>query len=255
MNLCIQEHTKYKTFGVVEMNCDLVLGIDWESNEISFSCCGMNSVIPKLGDTLTLNEFPLENSDSGHSSIQILLVLVEEFFNHNQISLFGMIKFIPDSIEIAVSASGPAFEGSSPVPIPGSLEYIKSKVPEKYHGFINIFVKKESSTLPPHRDQDIKIELEEGKVPPFGPIYSLTPIEKEALHKYLAKNILKGFIQPSTSSTASPILFVKKPNGSLRLCMDYCRLNTITKQNHYPLPLVNELLDAVQGCSLFTKLD
>ena len=171
-NCCIQEHTKYKTCGIVEMNCDLVLGIDWlqqhnpsidwESNEISFSCCSMNSVIPKLGDTLTLNEFPLENSDVGHSSIQILLVLVEEFFNQDWISLFGMIKFIPNSIEIAVSASGPAFEGSSPVPIPGSLEYIKSKVPEKYHAFINIFVEKEASTLPPHWDQDIKIELEEG---------------------------------------------------------------------------------------------
>ena len=66
----------------------------------------MNSVIPKLGDTLTLNEFPLENSNAVHSSIQISLVLVEEFFNQDQISLFGMIKFIPDSIEIAVSAEG-----------------------------------------------------------------------------------------------------------------------------------------------------
>ena len=104
-NCCIQEHTKYKTCGIVEMNCDLVLSIDWlqqhnpsidwESNGISFSCCSTNSVIPKSGDTLTLNEFPLENPNVGHSSIQISLVSVEEFFNQDQISLFGMINCSP----------------------------------------------------------------------------------------------------------------------------------------------------------------
>jgi len=97
--------------------------------------------------------------------------------------------------------------------------------------------------------------LENGQALPFGPIYSLTPTEKEALHTYILENLAKGFIHPSTSSAASPILFVKKPNGSLWLCVDYCSLNAITKCNCYPLPLVNELLDAVQGCSIFTKLD
>ena len=90
---------------------------------------------------------------------------------------------------------------------------------------------------------------------PFSPIYSLTPIEKEALQKYLAENLPKGFIHTSTSSAASPILFVKKPNSSLCLCVNYHGLNAITKHNHYPLPLVNELLDAIRGCNLFTKLD
>src|SRR5258707_9223610 len=80
-------------------------------------------------------------------------------------------------------------------------------------------------------------------------------MEKEALHTYILENLAKGFIRPSTSSAASPILFIKKPNGSLRLCVDYHSLNAITKRNHYPLPLVNELLNAVQGCSIFTKLD
>src|SRR5258708_26065151 len=80
-------------------------------------------------------------------------------------------------------------------------------------------------------------------------------MEKEALCTYIVENLAKGFICPSTSSATSPILFVKKPNGSLCLCIDYHGLNTITKHNCYPLPLVNELLDAVQGCSIFTKLD
>ncbi len=114
---------------------------------------------------------------------------------------------------------------------------------------------KEASTLPPHWDHDLKIELEEGKIPPFRPIYSLTSAEKEALRSYISDNLAKGFIHPSTSSAASPILFVKKSNGSLCLCVNYRGLNAITKQNHYPLPLVNELLNAVHGCHVFSKLD
>src|SRR5260370_1197272 len=129
--------------------------------------------------------------------------------------------------------------------VPGTFEYIKSQVPEKYHGFINVFIDKEVTQLPPHQDQDIAIELEEGKTPPFGPIYSLMPMEKEALHSYISDNLAKGFIHSSTSLAASPILFVKKPNGSLHLCVDYCGLNAMTRQNRYPLPLVNELLDAI----------
>ncbi len=96
--------------------------------------------------------------------------------------------------------------------VPGTLKYIKSQVPEKYHSFINVFVDKEATQLPPHQDQDIAIELEEGKTPPLSPIYSLTPMEKEVLHSYISDNLVKGFICPSTSSAASPILFVKKPN-------------------------------------------
>src|SRR5260370_38990992 len=94
-------------------------------------------------------------------------------------------------------------------PDPEAVNKIKAKVPAKYHGYINLFIDREAETLPPHCDQDIKIKLKEGKVP------------------------------------ASPILFMKKPNGSLRLCVDYHRLNAITKWNRYPLPLVNELLHAV----------
>src|SRR5260370_41642661 len=119
----------------------------------------------------------------------------------------------------------------------------------------SIYSSREASTLPPHCNQDIKIELEEGKVPPFGLIYSLTPMEKEALHSYISENLVKGFICHSISSAASPILFMKKPNSSLRLCINYQGLNAITKCNRYLLPLINEHLNSVGGCHIFTKLD
>ncbi len=96
-------------------------------------------------------------------------------------------------------------------------------------------------TLAPHRPgHDIHIDIEEGKSPPFGPIYSLSQKEREALHKYIVENLNKGFIHPSSSPTASPILFVKKANGDLRLCVDYRGLNTITSVTiiRFPWPMI-----------------
>ena len=95
----------------------------------------------------------------------------------------------------------------------------------------------------------------EDKQPPFGPIYSLSQKELEVLQEYLEKMILQGKLQPSKSPAGSPILFVSKPNGELRLCMDYRGLNDVTIKNWYPLPLMNELRDRVAGAKIITKLD
>ena len=87
------------------------------------------------------------------------------------------------------------------------------------------------------------IELEESKQPFFRPIYSLGPMELETLKTYIKNNLVNGFIRPSKSLAGAPILFDRKPNGSLRLCIDYWDLNNITIKNRYPLPLIGELLN------------
>src|SRR5260370_28322221 len=242
------------------MNCIVILGIDWlqkhnpsidwESNQVSFSCCGINLVDPISEDAWFLNP-PLDLVLDQDVSISI--ISADNFFSQNQIQAFGLINFISDSIVVAASMGDTILDNS--VLASGTIEYIKSKVLEKYHGFINIFVNKEATILPPHWDQDIKIELEEGKTPPFSLINSLMPTEKIALQSYISENLAKGFIHPSISSATSHILFVKKSNGSLHLCINYQGLNAIMKWNQYPLPLVNELLDALRGCNIFTKLN
>ena len=75
------------------------------------------------------------------------------------------------------------------------------------------------------------------------------------LREYLHDNLAKRFIQHSTSSTSIPILFVKKKDGSLQLCVNYYRLNLLTKKNWYPLPLIGEALDWLSGAKIYTKLD
>ena len=89
----------------------------------------------------------------------------------------------------------------------------------------------------------------------MGPIYKTTWEEDEALQKYLYENLPTGEVRRSRSTSASPILFVKKKDGSLRLCVDYRALNRLPIPNKYPLPLISELLDKTQGGKWFTKLD
>lgn len=101
----------------------------------------------------------------------------------------------------------------------------------------------------------MSIDLEEGKSPPFGPLYSLSELELKALSEWLEENLSKGFIRSSRSSAGAPILFVKKKDGSLRLCVDYRALNNITIKNRYPLPLIPEALDRLRKAKVYSKLD
>jgi len=112
-------------------------------------------------------------------------------------------------------------------------------LPKQSHEFLPLFLETEDQ-LPPHGRFDHQIPLRLGFVPPFGPIYGLTPPELSALYQWLDENLDKKFIRESSSPAASPILFVKKKEGSLRLCVDYRGLNKGMIKNRYPLLLVKE---------------
>ena len=114
----------------------------------------------------------------------------------------------------------------------------------QYSDFANVFLKELAKVLPKRTGiNEHIIELEESKQPLYRPIYSLDPVELETLKTYIKTNLANGFIQPSKSSTRALILFVRKPNGSLQLCINYQGLNNLTIKNRYPLPLIGEFLD------------
>ena len=94
-------------------------------------------------------------------------------------------------------------------------------IPPEYHEFHEVFSGDKADTLPPHRPYDLGITLEEGAKPISGPIYSLSPPELVALCKFLDKNTQNGFICPTKSLWGLPVLFVKKEDGSLWLCIDF----------------------------------
>jgi len=115
-----------------------------------------------------------------------------------------------------------------------------SNVSSEYHKFADIFSKTKAETLPPHRLYDLKINLKEGAQPLVGPIYSLLASEQEALKEFIEENLNMGFIQPTSSLHSAPVLFVKKKDGSLCLCVDFRGLNRISKKDCYSLPLISD---------------
>ena len=109
--------------------------------------------------------------------------------------------------------------------------------------------------LPPSREVDHRIELIPGSTPPSRPTYRQSEKELIELKQQLSELIAQGFIQPSKSPYGAPVLFVKKKDGTTRMCIDYRALNAITIKNAYPLPLVDELFDRLAGAKYFSKLD
>ena len=130
-----------------------------------------------------------------------------------------------------------------------------TKLLPKLHEFFELFSEKEANKLPPHRLYDYKIKFIKSKQPKYGPLYSMSQRELQVLKKFLDENLAKGFIRTSLSPAAAPVLFVKKPGGGLRLCVNYRALNAITIKNRYPLPLIQETLDRLAKAKYFTKLD
>ena len=114
---------------------------------------------------------------------------------------------------------------------------------DHYITYKDVFYKDEAETLPPHWPLDYVINVEMGKTPLFGPLYNLSETELKVLKKYIETNLKNGFISPSTFSVGALILFTKKKDRSLRLCVDYWGLNNITIKDCYPIPLVSEILD------------
>lgn len=120
----------------------------------------------------------------------------------------------------------------------------KVSIPKDYADFSNVFSKKSIAVLLDCLDINVHaMDLEPGKQTPYKPIYSLGLVELETLKTSIEGNLANGFIQPSKSPAGAPILFVQKPDRSLRLCLDYRGLNNLTIKNQYPLSLIDELLD------------
>ena len=125
-----------------------------------------------------------------------------------------------------------------------------------YKEFLKSFSYEEANKLPPARPGiDHIIRMQPGTQPPARLLYGMSRNELKVLKKYLEDNLSKEYIRAFSSPAAAHVLFVKKPGGGLRFCVDYRGLNELIIKNKYPLPLIQETLDRLYKGIYFIKLD
>ncbi|TYK27234.1 ty3-gypsy retrotransposon protein [Cucumis melo var. makuwa] len=205
---------------------DLILGMDWLStNHASIDCFGKEVVFnPLSGPSFKFRGAGIVCIPKVISGMKASKLL-------NQ-GTWGILASVVDTREPEVSLS------SKPV----VREY-----PDVFSD--------ELLGLPPPREIDFAIELKSSTAPISRAPYKMAPAELKELKVQLQELLDKGFIRPSVSPWGAPVLFVKKKDGSMRLCIDYRELNKVTTKNRYPLPRIDDLFDQLQGATVFSKID
>ena len=136
-------------------------------------------------------------------------------------------------------------------------EKVESTIPIEQLSVVSSFIDiyGDVKGLPPVREVEFEIELVPGTSPISRAAYRMAPKEMTELRKQLDELLDHGFIRESHSPWGAPVLFVKKKDGSMRLCIDYRQLNKVTIRNKYPLPRIEDLFDQLQGAKCFSKID
>ena len=206
--------------------------------------------LPKKGPPKYLPERPL-----GLQKVNIAFISIAACRNYSKRDYDMFITLVEDIDNILRSEDLPLLRvHSTKISEEHEPEMVK-QLPEEIQDLSDVFSPKKANRLPPHRPYDYEIKLLPGKDLPFGPLYSMSREELKTLREWLLENLQKGFIRPSSSSVASPVLFVKKSDGSLRLCIDFRAINNISVKDRYPLPLVKETLNNLKGMKYFSKID
>ncbi|KAL4032921.1 hypothetical protein IC575_006004 [Cucumis melo] len=220
----IAGHVIEVTLLVLDMlDFDVILGMDWlAANHASIDCSRKEVAF----NPPSMASFKFKGEGSRSLPQVISAIMASKLLSQGT---WGILASVVDTREADVSLS------SEPV-----VRDYPDVFPEELPG------------LPPHREVEFAIEVEPGTVPVSEPTTN-GPSRKKRRCDY--KNSLdKGFIR-SVSPWGAPVLFVKKKDGSMRLCIDYRELNKVTVKNIYPLPRIDDLFDQLQGATVFSKID
>ena len=110
-------------------------------------------------------------------------------------------------------------------------------------------------SIPLEREVDLSIEIVPGIAPVSRAPYRMAPAELKELKVQLQEPLDKGFVRPNVSPWGAPVLFMKKKDGTLRMCIDYRQINKVTVKSKYPLPRIEDLFDQLKGVGVFSKID
>ncbi|KAL0539461.1 hypothetical protein IC582_023673 [Cucumis melo] len=223
----IAGHVIEVTLLVLDMlDFDVILGMDWlAANHASIDCSRKEVTF----NPPSMASFKFKGGGSRSLPQVISAIRASKLLSQGT---WGVLASMVDTREVDVSLS------SEPV-VRDYPDVFPEELPE----------------LPPHREVEFAIELEPGTVPISRAPYRMASAELKELKVQLQELLDKGFIRPSVSPWGAPVLFVKKNNGSMRLCIDYRDLNKVTVKNRYPLLRIDDLFDQLQGATVFSKID
>jgi hypothetical protein len=164
-------------------------------------------------------------------------------------------EFQPEDLWIQAKTDAAQVFAQRYVEQEGIKKPLEEQIPKEFHEYLSVFLKKATLRKPERKPWDHRIELKPGFVPKAQKAYSLSQDEVLLAKEFIAENLKKGYIRYSKSPQSSPLFFVNKKSGDKRPCQDYWYLNEWTIKNAYPLPLIQDLINGLQGIKYFTKLD
>ncbi|CAA2959116.1 Hypothetical predicted protein, partial [Olea europaea subsp. europaea] len=206
---------------------DVILGMDWLSKNYATIYCTERIVVFRRPSE---EEFRFVGTEVNTSSRVVSTTQAERMSRKelDQRFLVAMTDIKQDKLSI------------EDVPI---VRHYKDVFPEDLRG------------VPPDKQVEFTIDLVPGATPISKALYRMAPLELQELKVQLKELLDKGFIRPSVSPWGVPVLFVKKKDGTMRLCIDYRELNRLTIKNKYPLPRIEDLFDQLKGAIVFSKND
>ena len=220
-------------------NCDMVLGIQWLETlgEIKWDFKELRMEFKIQGKKHVLRGSHVRSELKTISSKQMGKLLTDS-------PECSMIQL--NCIQIEPECSVNTIEVEQQDNIPGIIQELLNK-------YEHLF--KEPTTLPPHRTHDHRIPLKEGTGAVNVRPYRHSSLQKDIVEKMTQELLDIRLIQPSSSSFSSPVILVKKKDGSWRMCINYRELNKGTIKDKYHIPVIEELLDELHGSVLFSKID
>jgi hypothetical protein len=227
-----KSHLQNITLGITNASSDVILGVpwirenqpqfDWEHNAMVFSYKERTIIAP-----FTRTPSSLPDIISALSYVRL-----------------ARLKKQPLVMAVVCNLATEVGQDTTPE--------IITQVLTEFH---DVFPDKLPPGLPPKHAVDHKIDLEPGARPQACNPYRLSPEEMTILRERIQELLELGYICPSSSPWGAPVLFAKKKDGTLRMCIDYHALNKLTIRNRFPLPRIDELFDQLQGAKYFSKLD
>ncbi|GJV32972.1 putative reverse transcriptase domain-containing protein [Tanacetum coccineum] len=212
---------------------DVIIGMDWLAKYHVVIVCDEKLIRIPFGDEILI--FHGDGNNSGHES------------RLNIMSCTKTQKYLLKGCPIVLAHV--------------TMKKVKDKSKEKrleevpiVQDFPEVFPE-DLPGIPPTRQVEFQIDLILGAAPVAQAPYRLAPSEMKELSDQLKELSDKGFIKPSSSPWGAPVLFVKKKDGSFRMCIDYQELNKLKVRNRYPLPRIDDLFDQLQGSSIYSKID